>query len=936
MAITLVDFEGGVVGQNVTTTGGVATITGTPKYVTGIQGDKGLGITVADYATLTAPTADTWSGAIYIKPTGAPTTGAARGVVISDSVAKWLGYVRFHQDGTWQYTNESTLVGTVGTWTLNTTYLIEWQVNRPAKTIQWRITPEGGAASTATSTWTSDSGLMSSAIGVGGSGAGAGSTFTADSYRYDTGLSWLGPYSPTPPVPAGVFYWDGQNEVPVSQSGAFPVDLTYPADPARPEFVIRNDYIANPGNRDTMQIWSHGEQTWWVNEWGGLRIRVAEGSPWDAPLRLIGASNQSGDMLEVQDSTRQKLLARITSTGKIVAPNVGDAPWVLLQGDAPLPANLTTGALVGRISGVGGSVPSTYDFFDRYILDAAASTADGWSQVAGTPPKYLAAAAWGSNDQGMRAATVSAATSYVQKQWTFPDDEFFARVRVRIPSLASGNVRVFQSSAVSGGLRHGVRLTSAGKIDIVDTGVAVRYTSTTSYTPGQWLDLGVHVKAGPTGVGFCYVRIYTDPTSDTAVESIGGTTGDWAGAGQALNGARVGIQTTSAATNTVDIGMFAYNNDEWVKASDANSGSVVGLSVYDGSKELPAGGGGGGGSVIAVTDIASIPPGTPAGTVVVITPAAGGNQPPVASFTHSVEGLAVSVNAAASLDPDGTVLSYEWNWGDGQTSTGVTAAHTYATAASRTITLKVTDNSGDTDQISKSVTTTAGGGAAAPPVLVSSVPEYFSSSTDMDLDKPADVQDGDYLVALFRGQNSAGQGELIVPSGWTRIGEPYYTSDSPRRFWGWYGKRVTTAAGEPTAYRFSKPTADGSRMTGVMINVRNVATDSVVGYGAATYSSGTVGTLPAATDADNSLALGGWACEATTGNTGILSGAPPSGWTQVAFTGGPALDGSTSATYVHVYAKTIATATGANGGSLAIAGPTPSGFSAVQLVLRGK
>jgi len=884
MAITLVDFEGGVVGQNVTTTGGVATITGTPKYVTGIQGDKGLGITVADYATLTAPTADTWSGAIYIKPTGAPTTGAARGVVIRDSVAKWLGYVRFHQDGTWQYTNESTLVGTVGTWTLNTTYLIEWQVNRPAKTIQWRITPEGGAASTATSTWTSDSGLMSSAIGVGGSGAGAGSTFTADSYRYDTGLSWLGPYSPTPPVPAGVFYWDGANEVPVSQSGAFPVDLTYPADPARPEFVIRNDYIANPGNRDTMQIWSHGEQTWWVNEWGGLRIRVAENSPWDAPLRLIGASNQSGDMLEVQDSTRQKLLARITSTGKIVAPNVGDAPWVLLQGDAPLPANLTTGALVGRISGIGGSVPSTYDFFDRYTPDSSATVADGWDLVAGTPPQYISAAAWGGGDLGMRCSVTSGVQSQVLKKWAITGDEFYSRVRVRVSALTTANVRVLQSSSTTGGFRHGVRLTSAGKIDIVDSGVVVRYTSTTSYPLNQWFDIGIHVKAGPTGTGFCYARIYTDPASDTPVESLGGTTGDWAAASQTLDGARIGIQTSNNATNTVDIGMWAYNNTEWVKSSDANSGSVVDLSVYDGSKELPASGGGsGGGSVIAVTDIASIPPGTPAGTVIVITPPAGGNQPPVASFTHAVDGLSVSVNASASDDPDGTILSYDWNWGDGQTSTGVTAAHTYASAAARTITLKVTDNSGDSDQISKSVTTSAGGGAASPPTVVSvSNSTLVSGGTGptLTIPKPTGLQNGDYLVAAIRCQSSANSPEMTFPSGWERIGPAFSVPNSSLRWNTWAGHRVTDIGTEPAEYVFSNvPSHTGSRWLGGIIAVRNVGAVPVVdGPAFAVATNPTAITTPSATAVDNSLAFAYVGMETASPNTGLIS-SEPIGWT---------------------------------------------------------
>lgn len=54
---------------------------------------------------------------------------------------------------------------------------------------------------------------------------------------------------------------------------------------------------------------------------------------------------------------------------------------------------------------------------------------------------------------------------------------------------------------------------------------------------------------------------------------------------------------------------------------------------------------------------------------------------PTACFSHTVTGMTVSANGGCSYDPEGASLSYTWDWGDGTTSTGVTASHTYANRA---------------------------------------------------------------------------------------------------------------------------------------------------------------------------------------------------------------------------------------------------------------
>lgn len=53
------------------------------------------------------------------------------------------------------------------------------------------------------------------------------------------------------------------------------------------------------------------------------------------------------------------------------------------------------------------------------------------------------------------------------------------------------------------------------------------------------------------------------------------------------------------------------------------------------------------------------------------------DYPPVALFTVHVDGSTVYVDASGSYDPDGTIVSYDWDWGDGATGTGETALHTY-------------------------------------------------------------------------------------------------------------------------------------------------------------------------------------------------------------------------------------------------------------------
>jgi PKD repeat protein len=66
-----------------------------------------------------------------------------------------------------------------------------------------------------------------------------------------------------------------------------------------------------------------------------------------------------------------------------------------------------------------------------------------------------------------------------------------------------------------------------------------------------------------------------------------------------------------------------------------------------------------------------------------ITPSATNGSPP----------LLVSFDSAGSFDPDGSIIAYEWDFGDGTSTSGQVVNHTF-TAGSFTVKLKVIDNQG--------------------------------------------------------------------------------------------------------------------------------------------------------------------------------------------------------------------------------------------------
>lgn len=91
----------------------------------------------------------------------------------------------------------------------------------------------------------------------------------------------------------------------------------------------------------------------------------------------------------------------------------------------------------------------------------------------------------------------------------------------------------------------------------------------------------------------------------------------------------------------------------------------------------------------------------------------GMGSPPVASFivsptTTLSSGQKAYFDASASVDPDGKIVRYDWNFGDGKSGSGVKTQHIYYNTTNTSVTyqvqLKVTDNVGLYDTATATIT----------------------------------------------------------------------------------------------------------------------------------------------------------------------------------------------------------------------------------------
>jgi PKD repeat protein len=99
------------------------------------------------------------------------------------------------------------------------------------------------------------------------------------------------------------------------------------------------------------------------------------------------------------------------------------------------------------------------------------------------------------------------------------------------------------------------------------------------------------------------------------------------------------------------------------------------------------------------------------------------NKLPVPDLNASPSGgqapLNVSFDGSHSADPDGSITSYQWAFGDGSTGSGATVSHRYGSAGTFQAKLTVTDDSGGTASATRQITATAPPPPPPPPPVKS-------------------------------------------------------------------------------------------------------------------------------------------------------------------------------------------------------------------------
>lgn len=140
------------------------------------------------------------------------------------------------------------------------------------------------------------------------------------------------------------------------------------------------------------------------------------------------------------------------------------------------------------------------------------------------------------------------------------------------------------------------------------------------------------------------------------------------------------------------------------------------------------------------------------------------NTPPIADAGPNLTGCpneTIRFNGTRSVDPDGAIISYEWDFGDGESGRGATPIHAYRMPGMYTVTLTVTDNSAtscnvSSDQITVNVNSPPVANAG-PDQTVGTTTVVFDGTASYDPDNPGGMTGNALIYTWDFGDGSPGK-----------------------------------------------------------------------------------------------------------------------------------------------------------------------------------
>ena len=135
--------------------------------------------------------------------------------------------------------------------------------------------------------------------------------------------------------------------------------------------------------------------------------------------------------------------------------------------------------------------------------------------------------------------------------------------------------------------------------------------------------------------------------------------------------------------------------------------------------------------------------------------------------------LEVALDASGSSSPNGAIVSYDWDLGDGETDSGVRATHTYTEKGVYDITLVVTDSVGETAARTRSVEA-----LNRVPVAIFTYSPYYAGADQPFTFDASDSYDPDGEIVQYIwsfGDGASGEGMVVQHAYMTPDWKPWIT-----------------------------------------------------------------------------------------------------------------------------------------------------------------